>query len=205
MNEEIKNENVENQEVVTEVVADVVKDEKRRREDFKRERKGSERRSRREESEFDKALVSVRRVTKVVKGGRTMRFSALVVIGDRKGTVGIGTGRAKEVPSAIDKATLQAKNNLKKINIVNGTIPHDVVGKYGTSKVLMLPAKQGCGVIAGGGTRAVLELAGIKDIVTKIHGSTNKINCVRATLRGLESLRTKEEVALARGKSVEEI
>lgn len=202
MNEEIKNENVENQEVV----ADVVKDEKKRREDFKRERKGGERRERRrEESEFDKSLVSVRRVTKVVKGGRTMRFSALVVIGDRKGQVGIGTGRAKEVPAAIDKATLQAKNNLKKINIVNGTIPHDVIGKYGTSSVLMLPAKQGCGVIAGGGTRAVLELAGVKDIVTKIHGSTNKINCVKATLRGLEALRTKEEVALARGKSVEEI
>lgn len=202
MNEEIKNENVETQEVV----ADVVKDEKKRREDFKRDKKNGERRERRrEESEYDKSLVSVRRVTKVVKGGRTMRFSALVVIGDRKGTVGIGTGRAKEVPAAIDKATLQAKNNLKKINIVNGTIPHEVVGKYGTSKVLMLPAKEGCGVIAGGGTRAVLELAGVKDIVTKIHGSTNKINCVRATLRGLETLRTKEEVAIARGKSVEEI
>ena len=202
MNEEIKNENVETQEVV----ADVVKDEKKRREDFKRDKKNGERRERRrEESEYDKSLVSVRRVTKVVKGGRTMRFSALVVIGDRKGTVGIGTGRAKEVPAAIDKATLQAKNNLKKINIVNGTIPHEVVGKYGTSKVLMLPAKKGCGVIAGGGTRAVLELAGVKDIVTKIHGSTNKINFVRATLRGLEALRTKEEVAIARGKSVEEI
>lgn len=134
-----------------------------------------------------------------------MRFSALVVVGDRKGTVGIGTGRAKEVPAAIDKATLQAKNNLKKINIINGTIPHDVVGKYGTSKVLMLPAKEGSGVIAGGSARAVLELAGIKDIVTKIHGSTNKINCVKATIRGLMALRTKEEVALARGKSVSDL
>ena len=202
MKKEIKNENVETQEVV----ADVVKDEKKRREDFKRDKKNNERRERRrEESEYDKALVSVRRVTKVVKGGRTMRFSALVVVGDRKGTVGIGTGRAKEVPAAIDKATLQARNSLKKINIVNGTIPHEIIGKYGTSKVLMLPAKEGCGVIAGGGTRAVLELAGVKDIVTKIHGSTNKINCVRATLKGLEALRTKEEVAFARGKSVEEI
>ena len=203
MNEEVKVENLE----VQENGVDVVKEEKKRREDFKREKKqqGERRERRREESEFDKVLVSVRRVTKVVKGGRTMRFSALVVVGDRKGSVGIGTGRAKEVPAAIDKATLQAKNNLKKINVLNGTIPHDTVGKYGTSTVLMLPAKEGCGVIAGGSARAVLELAGIKDIVTKIHGSTNKINCVKATLRGLMKLRTKEEVALARGKSVDEL
>ena len=199
--EEIKNENVE---VTAEVANEVVKTERRKRDDFKRERKGGERRERKQD-EFDKTLVAVRRVTKVVKGGRTMRFSALVVVGNRKGLVGIGTGRAKEVPAAIDKATLQAKNNLVNINIVNGTIPHDVVGKYGTSKVLMFPAKEGCGVIAGGGTRAVLELAGVKDIVTKIHGSTNKINCVKATLKGLTALRTKEEVALARRKSVSEI
>lgn len=199
--EEIKNENVE---VTADVANEVVKTERKKRDDFKRERRGGERRERKQD-EFDKTLVAVRRVTKVVKGGRTMRFSALVVVGNRKGLVGIGTGRAKEVPAAIDKATLQAKNNLVNINIVNGTIPHDIVGKYGTSKVLMFPAKEGCGVIAGGGTRAVLELAGVKDIVTKIHGSTNKINCVKATLRGLASLRTKEEVALARGKSVSEI
>ena len=199
--EEIKNENVE---VTAEVANEVVKTERRKRDDFKRERKGGERRERKQD-EFDKTLVAVRRVTKVVKGGRTMRFSALVVVGNRKGQVGIGTGRAKEVPAAIDKATLQARNNLVNVNIVNGTIPHDIVGKYGTSKVLMFPAKEGCGVIAGGGTRAVLELAGVKDIVTKIHGSTNKINCVKATLRGLSGLRTKEEVALARRKSVSEI
>ena len=199
--EEIKNENVE---VTAEVANEVVKTERRKRDDFKRERKGGERRERKQD-EFDKTLVAVRRVTKVVKGGRTMRFSALVVVGNRKGQVGIGTGRAKEVPAAIDKATLQARNNLVNVNIVNGTIPHDIVGKYGTSKVLMFPAKEGCGVIAGGGTRAVLELAGVKDIVTKIHGSTNKINCVKATLKGLTALRTKEEVALARRKSVSEI
>lgn len=199
--EEIKNENVE---VTAETANEVVKTERKKRDDFKRERKGGERRERKQD-DFDKTLVAVRRVTKVVKGGRTMRFSALVVVGNRKGMVGIGTGRAKEVPAAIDKATLQARNNLVNVNIVNGTIPHDVVGKYGTSKVLMFPAKEGCGVIAGGGTRAVLELAGVKDIVTKIHGSTNKINCVKATLRGLSALRTKEEVALARRKSVSEI
>ncbi len=199
--EEMINENVEANQVV-----DVVKEERKKREDYKKDKKHNERRERKkEDNEFEKALVSVRRVTKVVKGGRTMRFSALVVVGDRKGTVGIGTGRAKEVPAAIDKATIQAKLNLKKINIVNGTIPHDVIGKYGTSKVLMMPAKEGSGVIAGGSARSVIELAGIKDIVTKIHGSTNKINCVKATLRGLELIRTKEQVALARGKSVEEI
>ena len=134
-----------------------------------------------------------------------MRFSAVVVVGDRKGNVGIGTGKAKEVPAAIDKATLQAKTNMVKINIVNGTIPHETIGKYGTSKVLMLPAKEGTGIIAGGSSRAVIELAGIKDIVTKIHGSTNKINCVRATLRGLSSIRTVEQVARLRGKNPEEI
>lgn len=204
MSEEIM-ENVEPAESV-EVNNEIVKDEKKRRDDFRKN--GANRRDRKpreEKSEFDKVLVAVRRVTKVVKGGRTMRFSALVVVGDRKGSVGIGTGKAKEVPSAIDKATMQAKANMKKISIINGTIPHETVGKYGTSKVLMLPAKVGTGIIAGGSARAVIELAGIKDIVTKIHGSTNKINCVRATLKGLTGLRTVEEVARARGKQPEEI
>lgn len=197
---------MEKTEVVAEADNEVVKEERKKRDDFKKERRQDRRdRKPQKDSEFDKVLVSVRRVTKVVKGGRTMRFSALVVVGDRKGRVGIGTGKAKEVPAAIDKATMQAKANLLNINIVNGTIPHDTIGKYGTSKVLMLPAKEGTGIIAGGSARAVIELAGIKDIVTKIHGSTNKINCVRATLRGLASLRTKEEVAKARGKKPEEI
>jgi len=190
----------------TEVNNEIVKDEKKKRDDFRKN--GSNRRDRKpreEKSEFDKVLVAVRRVTKVVKGGRTMRFSALVVVGDRKGSVGIGTGKAKEVPAAIDKATMQAKQRMQKISIINGTIPHETVGKYGTSKVLMLPAKVGTGIIAGGSARAVIELAGIKDIVTKIHGSTNKINCVRATLKGLTGLRTVEEVARARGKQPEEI
>ena len=197
---------MEKTEVVAEADNEVVKEERKKRDDFKKERRQDRRdRKPQKDSEFDKVLVSIRRVTKVVKGGRTMRFSALVVVGDRKGRVGIGTGKAKEVPAAIDKATMQAKANLLNINIVNGTIPHDTIGKYGTSKVLMLPAKEGTGIIAGGPARAVIELAGIKDIVTKIHGSTNKINCVRATLRGLASLRTKEEVAKARGKKPEEI
>ncbi len=204
MSEEL-NENVQPA-VETEVNNEIVKDEKKRRDDFKKDRRQDRReRKPREDSEFDKVLVSVRRVTKVVKGGRTMRFSAVVVVGDRKGNVGIGTGKAKEVPAAIDKATLQAKTNMVTINIVNGTIPHETIGKYGTSKVLMLPAKEGTGIIAGGSSRAVIELAGIKDIVTKIHGSTNKINCVRATLRGLSGIRTVEQVARLRGKNPEEI
>ena len=204
MSEEMKEivEPVVNEEVNNEIV----KDERKKRDDFKKDRRQDRReRKPREDSEFDKTLVSVRRVTKVVKGGRTMRFSAVVVVGDRKGNVGVGTGKAKEVPAAIDKATMQAKSNMVHISIVDGTIPHETVGKYGTSKVLMLPAKEGTGIIAGGSARAVIELAGIKDIVTKIHGSTNKINCVRATLRGLSGLRTREEVAKLRGKQPEEI
>ncbi len=164
-----------------------------------------ERPARREDSEFDKRVVSVRRVTKVVKGGRTLRFSALVVVGDGKGKVGLGIGKGREVSSAIEKATIIAKKNMKLINIVEGTIPHETVGKFAATNILMLPAKPGTGVIAGGAARSVLELAGIKDIVTKIHGSTNKINCVKATMNGLLSVRTKEEIAARRGKSVDEI
>lgn len=162
-------------------------------------------RSRREDSEFDKVLIEVRRVTKVVKGGRTMRFSALVVVGDKKGSVGLGTGKAAEVPQAIDKATASAKKNMKKVPILNGTIPHEIIGKFGSVSVHMFPAKPGTGIIAGGSARSVLELAGLTDVVTKIHGSTNKINSVRATFKGIEGLKTKEQVALIRGISVDEI
>ena len=154
----------------------------------------------REGSEFDKRVVCVRRVQKVVKGGRTLRFSALVVVGDGKGKVGLGI-----VSSAIEKATTIARRNMKLIPIVNGTIPHEIIGKFSSTNMLMLPAPDGTGVIAGGSARAVIELAGIKNIVTKKHGSSNKINCVKATMAGLLSLRTKEEIARRRGKSVEEI
>ena len=164
-----------------------------------------ERAPRREESDINKKLICVRRVNKTVKGGRTMRFSALVAVGDGKGNVGIGIGKSKEVPAAIDKATSAARKNMKYIRVVNGTIPHEVTGKFSTTKILMFPAKEGTGVIAGGSARAVIELAGIKDIVTKVHGSTNKINCVKATLNGLLSIKTKEEIAAKRGKSVEEL
>ena len=172
------------------------------------ERKPREKRTFSKEKEVDaieKKLVNVNRVTKVVKGGRTMRFSALVVVGNRKGLVGIGTGKSAEVPEAIEKATAAAKKNLITVPMVGTTIPHSVTGKYGSSSVLMLPAKEGTGVIAGGSARAVIELAGIKDITTKRHGSNNKINGVKATLEGLKSLRTREQVAALRGKAPEEI
>ena len=154
---------------------------------------------------MDKRLVHVRRVTKVVKGGRTMRFSALVVLGDGKGNVGMGIGKANEVPNAIDKATVVAKKNMRKIPVVNGTIPHETVGKFSTTNILMLPAEEGHGVIAGGAARAVLEVAGVNNIVTKIHGSTNRINVVRATINGLLTLKTREEIAARRVKKPEEI
>ncbi len=155
--------------------------------------------------EFDKKMLDCRRVTKVVKGGRNMRFSALVVAGNKKGQVGMGIAKALEVPAAIEKASKSAKKALINVPIVNGTIPHEVIGTFGKTSVKMLPSKLGSGLIAGGAARTVLELAGITDITAKIYGSTDKINVVRATLNGLKSLRTKEQVALLRGKSVEEI
>ena len=150
-------------------------------------------------------LVTVNRITKVVKGGRNMRFSALIVVGDRTGKVGLGHAKAAEVPNAIEKATLLAKKHMVKISLDGTTIPHEVIGKFGTSMVKLLPSKEGTGVIAGGSVRPVVELCGIKDITAKSYGSRNKINCVKATLNALQQLRSKEEVALLRGKSVEEI
>ena len=171
----------------------------------KRKDERRERAPRKEVSEFDKQVVQVRRVQKVVKGGRTLRFSALVVVGDRKGRVGIGIGKSKEVSAAIEKATTVAKKNIVNIPIINDTIPHNTTGKFSATSILLLPAPEGTGVIAGGSARAVIELAGIKNIVTKRHGSSNKMNCVKATMDGLLSLKTKEEIARRRGKAVEEI
>ena len=156
-----------------------------------------ERKPRRDQKEFEEQVVAINRVTKVVKGGRRFRFAALVVVGDRKGRVGIGTGKAKEVPDAI--------KNLFTVPIVGTTIPHDIVGNYGAGSVFMRPATEGTGVIAGGAARAVLELAGINDILTKCLGSRTKINVVRATVDALQNLRTLDEVAALRGKKPEEI
>lgn len=226
------NENQENQEVVNEAVETVaevaqetvaevneepkapVKTEKStvrtaavpEKKESKFSKKKAERpTTRREDSEFEKKLVEVRRVAKVVKGGRTLRFSALVVVGNGKGLVGVGNGKANEVPEAIEKASAQAKKNLISVPIVGTTIPHEIVGKFSSCSVHMFPAPAGTGVIAGGSARAVVELAGIKDIVTKSHGSNNKINGVKATIEGLKLLRTKEEVAALRGKTVDEL
>ncbi|MDR0856639.1 MAG: 30S ribosomal protein S5 [Clostridiales bacterium] len=149
--------------------------------------------------------VEINRVTKVVKGGRNMRFSAVVVVGDEKGSVGLGTGKAAEVAEAIQKALTRAKKNMVKISLSGTTIPHEVRGVFGRGNVLMMPAPEGTGVIAGGSVRAVVELAGIKDITTKSYGSSNPSNCVKATLAGLTALRSPEKVAALRGKSVEEI
>ena len=152
-----------------------------------------------------KKLIQVNRVTKVVKGGRNMRFAALVVVGDGKGKVGVGSGKANEVPEAIEKATAQAKRNMIAVPMVAASIPHEVLGKFGRGAVYMMPAAEGTGVIAGGPVRAVMEAAGIKDIRTKSHGTQNPINCVKATIAGLADLKTVEQIAALRGKTPEEI
>ena len=156
--------------------------------------------------EFEELVVEVKSVTKVTKGGRNRRFSAIVVIGDRKGKVGLGTGKASEVPDAIKKAIQAANKNLITVPLVEGrTIPHEVVGRSGAARVMLKPAKEGTGVIAGGSVRPVLELAGYRDIRTKIIGTNNPRNVVYATLEGLKSMQTVESVAKKRGKKVEEI
>ncbi|MCR4436245.1 MAG: 30S ribosomal protein S5 [Clostridiales bacterium] len=150
-------------------------------------------------------VVNIGRVTKVVKGGRNFRFSALVVVGDENGYVGSGMGKAAEIPDAIRKGIEDAKKNLIKVPLVNTTIPHEAIGEYGAGKVLLKPAGQGTGVIAGGPVRAVLELAGVRDIRTKSLGSNNPVNMVNATIKGLSQLKTAEEVAKLRGLTVEEV
>ena len=155
--------------------------------------------------DIEDRVVEINRVTKVVKGGRNLRFSALVVVGDRNGHVGVGTGKAQEVPEAIRKAVEDAKRNLIEVPRVDTTIPHEVLGVHGGGRVMLRPAVAGSGVSAGGPIRAVLELAGIEDISSKSLGSSSAINMVRATIEGITQLKKAEEVAKLRGKSVDEL
>ena len=150
-------------------------------------------------------VVSISRVTKVVKGGRNFRFSVLVVVGDENGHVGVGTGKSIEIPEAIRKGIEDAKKKLMKVPVVNSTVPHKIEGKFGQGKVLVMPATEGTGVIAGGPVRIVLELAGYKDVRAKSLGSNNSRNMVNATLEALSNLKTVEDIARLRGKTVEEI
>ena len=156
-----------------------------------------------EKDDFSSATVAINRTAKVVKGGRRFSFSALIVVGDGKGSVGVGLGKASEVPEAIRKGTDQAKKQMFLVPMVKGSIPHDVLGHYGAGQVLLKPAGKGTGVIAGGAVRAVLEQAGVRDVVTKCIGSNNPHNVVRATMAALRQLRTAEDVAARLGKTVE--
>ena len=155
--------------------------------------------------DLQEKVVEVRRVTKVVKGGRNFRFAALVVVGDETGDVGIGAGKAMEVPDAIRKAVEDAKKNLIKVPMVGTTIPHEVIGHFGAGRILIMPAQEGTGVIAGGAARDLLELAGLKDVRAKCLGTRNPRNMVNATIEGLKSLKTAEQVAALRGKKVEDL
>ena len=155
--------------------------------------------------EFEERVVTINRIAKVVKGGRRFRFAALVVIGDKNGRVGFGTGKANEVPDAIRKAVENAKTNLLEVKLINGSIPHEIIGNFGAGEVFLRPASEGTGVIAGAAIRDVMELAGVTDVLTKCIGSRTPINMVRATFNALERLTTVEEVAANRELTVPEV
>lgn len=195
--------------VVVEETANTEVAEKQPKQERSGKGKKFERRPRKDRNEkndgLDKKMVTVNRISKTVKGGRKMRFNAVVVVGDKNGRVGVGMGKAAEVTLAIEKATADAKRHLVNIAIAGTTIPHQIIGQFETTRILMMPSKEGSGVIAGGAVRDVVEMAGIKDITTKSYGSNNPVNCVKATFDGLMKLRNAEQIAAIRGKSVEEI
>jgi len=164
--------------------------------------RGSRDRDSKDDGGFSSIVVKVKRCAKVVKGGKRFSFSALVVVGDGKGTVGIGHGKAKEVPFAVEKASKEARKSAVRVSIVGTTIPHTIYAKYGASKVLMRPACKGTGVIAGAAVRAVMEMAGVKDVLTKVSGSTTASNVVKATLEGLRALRSKKQIEQLRGVKI---
>ena len=199
MNEENKNvEVVENTEKTTE--------NKPRKFDKKRPRNNNRPNNSKPKSDLEDKVIEIRRVTKVVKGGRQFRFAATVVVGNRKGMVGLGTGKAKEMPDAVKKATQAASKNLIKVELIdNRTISHDIIVKEGACRVMLKPAKEGTGVKAGGPVRDVLELAGVKDVLSKSLGSSTKINAARATLRALKDQKSPSHVAYLRDKKVEEL
>ena len=197
-------------EVNTEVKNTEVKTEGRRNDNrnrkFDKKKPRNNNRTSKPKSDLEDKVIEIRRVTKVVKGGRQFRFAATVVVGNRKGMVGLGTGKAKEMPDAVKKATQAASKNLIKVNLIdNRTISHDILVKEGACKVMLKPAKEGTGVKAGGPVRDVLELAGVKDVISKSLGSKTQINVAYATLKALKAQRTALEVAEMRGKKVEDI
>ncbi len=171
----------------------------------KKDRRNRRNSRQRQPKEFEEVVIGINRVVKVVKGGRRFRFAALVVVGDKKGRVGFGTGKANEVPDAIRKAVDDAKRNIINVPMVGTTLPHDIIGKHDSGSILLKPAPEGTGIIAGGPVRSILELAGYSDVVSKSLGSNNKTNMVRATMNGLMRLETKESVAALRDIDVKQL
>ena len=195
----------ENVEAATAENTEAIENKKENAGRTRKPRRDNNRRPEKVSDGLEKRMVNLNAISKVTKGGKTLRYDALMVVGDKNGKVGIGLAKALDVTMAIEKATLVAKKHMITVCTDGTTIPHDVIGKFGTTKVIMMAAKEGKGIIAGGAVRDVVELAGIKDITTKLYGSNNPVNCVKATFEGLKALRSAEAIASLRGKTVDEI